>query len=178
MNFFKVYCDQFEDVPFVGADARQGWTWLLLMNFCARQENGGTINNARSKPDAVWTRNGISPADLKDGGGLWEWHGDDLAVLGYDVAAEDKCRANRELAAKGGIASGKSRRKKRNEANASANASTDREKERKKDARVAAHSPGAASGDAAGKKTEEATEEEIGEAIASMRQMLTGKGEA
>lgn len=82
-------------------------TWVLLYAYCAQHENSGRIRNCRNWAPMTWAlvTRGTTP---KDHCPLWRWHGDDLVLVGYDLANQDLAQRKRA----GGKLTQKRRREK------------------------------------------------------------------
>lgn len=81
---------------FADAEPEQRADALMLAFYCAQVLNHGVMVGARQWTDWQWvTRVRIRQAPGADAPGLWQWQGDDLRVLCYDVEYEAKCLARR-----------------------------------------------------------------------------------
>ncbi len=88
-------------------------TWLCLLAYCAEQENGGVIKDAKSRTDRAWQQLcRITLKELSRKSKLWHWDGDDLVVLHYPKHVEEFAKERRRSGQKGGIKSGIVRREK------------------------------------------------------------------
>ena len=97
MNWLNLGMIFLDDEPFAGAEAVDRGTWVSLLKYCAKVENGGRITGA-----ALWkTRKserilGVSEEEThREAAGLWEIDGEDIVVLGYPADQEAKVKAKR-----------------------------------------------------------------------------------
>jgi hypothetical protein len=96
---------------FMGSDRCDQAVWLLLIAFCADQENGGRIVGCRKwKPHAWLPTVGVSFDEVDHECDLWLWDGDDLIAHGYSIETEEKTRTLRERGRIAGQKSGEARK--------------------------------------------------------------------
>lgn len=96
---------------FIGAEPIERATWLSLLGYCADQENGGRIQKCSTWKDRTWQQTcGVTAAEVALKSTLWHWEDVDLLVEFYPIDKEKELKAKRLAGAKGGVASGKTRR--------------------------------------------------------------------
>ncbi len=96
----------------MGSERQEQAVWLLLITYCADQENSGRIVGCRQwKPGAWLPTIGVSFDEVDHACDLWTWDGDDLIVHKYSVETEEKTRTLRERGRLGGLRSGEARKK-------------------------------------------------------------------
>jgi len=106
MEWINIEIKTLEQPEFRRVKPAIGWTWIRLLAYCHRNENGGKIVAAKHWRKRDWIICvGISQKSISSGSLLWRWEGDDLIVKGYPVQKE------REVIAKrlGGVKGSKSR---------------------------------------------------------------------
>jgi len=97
---------------FMGSDRPDQAAWLLLIAFCADQENGGRIVGCRKwKPHAWLPTVGVAFDEVDHECDLWMWDRDDLIVHNYSIETEEKTRTLRERGRLAGKKSGEARQK-------------------------------------------------------------------
>ena len=107
MDYLNLYLPELESPDFLTATTEQLATWLYLVAYCARQENGGKITGCRKWEPQHWERIvRINANTVHDETALWSWADDSLCVRFYPLRQEDKCRANRESGKRGGRPAG------------------------------------------------------------------------
>lgn len=80
-------------------------TWLMLLTYCAEQENGGTISGAGQWKDRTWQQTcGVTLREVRRPSRLWNWEGADLHLWGYPAEKELIVQRKREAASAGGKA--------------------------------------------------------------------------
>lgn len=88
---------------YIGADPSARATWLNLMLWCAEQENGGTIADARAWSDRRWQQTcGVTAHEVTAAAPLVAWTGDSVTVWGYPAEKQAEVQAKREAGRKGG----------------------------------------------------------------------------
>ena len=123
---------------YIGSEPRARSAWLNVMLWCAQQENGGRIEQARDWKDRQWQQTcGVTRREVDSADRLLHWDGDALMVWNYPADKEHIVRKKREIGRTGGIKSGVARSTKSEpkaeaetkqtvQANGQANGSTER----------------------------------------------------
>lgn len=129
MDWINIHTGTMHSEAVLDASPVQLATWLKLLHYCCLQENGGRLTGAKAFDDRKWLRMAnVTKEEVQDGDRLWRWRGEDLLVSFYPSDKELIVKRNREVGAKGGKASGQSRREHRmphmDEASASSAASS------------------------------------------------------
>lgn len=88
---------------FIGSEPVDRSTHVMLLAFCAFQENGGIIQGCRDWKDRKWQQiAAVTREEVKRECDLWTWNGDDLHVNFYPAEKEVIVKAKRELARENG----------------------------------------------------------------------------
>ena len=116
MKYFSVHNSDLESEEFLSATDSQVATWLWLHAYCSKQLNGGEIRNAKSLPDALWTRHGISREVIHADSPLWFWEGENLILSFYDQHGQEVYEKK--------VAGGKERARRRYSSTPSSNLSS------------------------------------------------------
>lgn len=96
---------------YIGSEPTQRGTWLNLLCYCCEQENSGIITNCAGWKDRQWQQTaGVTLEEVQSSCDLWQWHGNDLAVLFYPADKQAEVQAKREAGRRGGKKSGQARR--------------------------------------------------------------------
>ena len=123
---------------YIGSEPRARSAWLNVMLWCAQQENGGRIEQARDWKDRQWQQTcGVTRREVDSADRLLQWDGQALNVWNYPADKEHIVREKRDIGRAGGIKSGVARSSKSEpkgeaeakqtvEPNGQANASTER----------------------------------------------------
>lgn len=110
MQWLNLNVELLSAPEFILAEPVDRATWLCLLVYCVRQENGGVIEGCAEWKSRTWeqicavTKEEISRKSL-----LWEWEENDLRVWGYPSDKEREVRAMRRGGRKGGLKSGAKR---------------------------------------------------------------------
>lgn len=97
MVYLNLHLPTLESEAFLHASREQIATWLLLMAYCAKQENGGVIKGAKQWAPATWFL--VIRADTPhESSTLWTWKGDNLVVLHYPQKQEFIIQHRRAIA--------------------------------------------------------------------------------
>lgn len=111
MNWLNIHTAVLRSPAFIGSEPVARATWLYVFAFCAEQENGGRIIGARAWKDRQWQQTcGVTIAEVESSHPLLSWEADDLIVNSYPKQREKEVKAKRTAGAKGGRASGRSRK--------------------------------------------------------------------
>lgn len=104
MNWINLAVSFMEDHEFESAETLDVGTWIRLLKYCGKIENGGRITGARLWKSCGWIRTvGITEEEVhREAAGLWKFEDDDLVVFGYPADQEEKVRKNRENGKLGG----------------------------------------------------------------------------
>ena len=95
---------------YIGSEPRARSAWLNVMLWCAQQENGGRIEQARDWKDRQWQQTcGVTRREVDSAERLLHWDGDALMVWNYPADKEHIVRKKREIGRTGGIKSGVAR---------------------------------------------------------------------
>lgn len=95
---------------YIGSEPRARSAWLNVILWCAQQENGGRIKQARDWKDRQWQQTcGVTRREVDSAERLLHWDGDDLMVWNYPADKEHIVRQKREIGRTGGIKSGVAR---------------------------------------------------------------------
>lgn len=97
MNWLNFPTSAIQRAEMASAEPVEIGVWFRLSCYCALQENGGVIKNARKWVDRQWlVTAGVTLADVDMPTGLWSWnsHGS-LTVALYPVAKEREVAAKR-----------------------------------------------------------------------------------
>lgn len=108
MEFLNLHASILDSPEVVGAEPIDRGTWLMLLRYCAGQENGGKILDCRTWKDRKWQQLArVTLAEVNRSSDLWTWHGEDLSVLHYPLEQESIVRLKRETARTNGRAGGR-----------------------------------------------------------------------
>lgn len=92
---------------YIGSEPRARAAWLNVSLWCAQQENGGRIDNARGWKDRQWQQTcGVTRREVDSANRLLTWDGDTLKVWNYPADKEQIVRERREIGRSGGLKSG------------------------------------------------------------------------
>lgn len=120
MEYLNLKMSALGDIRYLGSPPLVRATWLNLLAYCARQENGGRIEDCQHWGDHTWAQiAGLKKREVHAASRLWEWQETALVVWGYPIENQRVCEIRRAIGRTGGIASGSSRRSSKREANAS-----------------------------------------------------------
>ena len=98
---------------YIGSEPRARSAWLNVMLWCAQQENGGRIEQAREWKDRQWQQTcGVTRREIDSADRLLQWDGQALNVWNYPADKEHIVREKRDIGRAGGIKSGVSRSSK------------------------------------------------------------------
>lgn len=94
MKYLNLDLSDLRSMDVLGEAPQERATWLMLMAYCADQENGGTIRDCAGWKDRKWQQGvKVTLAEVQSESALWEWSGDDLIVHLYPVEHEAKAKA-------------------------------------------------------------------------------------
>jgi hypothetical protein len=103
MEFINIHTSAIDSMDFIRCAPPQRAAWLLLLRFCAGQENGGKIVGAREWGDTTWQQLcRVKLREVKNDCGLFFWDGADLIVNFYPSEQEKKVISNRKVGGLGG----------------------------------------------------------------------------
>jgi len=103
MNWLNIHTDTLRSEEYLGADPVERATWLSLLGWCATQENGGLIKDAREWKDRKWQQVcGITKSEVETASELYEFMNRDLLVRYYPGESEAAVIAKRLAGKKGG----------------------------------------------------------------------------
>lgn len=92
---------------FIGAEPVDRSTHIMLLAYCASQENGGVIAGAAAWKDRKWQQlAAVTRDETRRECDLWHWQENDLHVRFYPADKEQEVRAKREIAKTNGRKSG------------------------------------------------------------------------
>lgn len=84
MEYINLHRSVLASSEFVGAEPVDRATWIMLLDFCCGQENGGVIKGCGLWSEKLWIQAiKIDSASVKKNCPLWRWDGDDLVVAFY-----------------------------------------------------------------------------------------------
>lgn len=113
MDWLNLKTSTLNAPEFVGCDPRARATWLSVSLWCALQENGGRVVNAKRWKDRQWQQTcGVSLREVNAAVPLLTWDGDDLVVWNYPRDKQEVVSINRETGRLGGLASARARAEK------------------------------------------------------------------
>jgi hypothetical protein len=117
MNWLNIPIAVIRAPEYAGSDPVPRATWLNLMAYCAEQENGGRIVDARRWKDRQWQQTcGVTLAEVDEECELWRWNGDDILVWGYPEDKEAEVRQRRDAAKVNGGRGGRVKKPEQTEA--------------------------------------------------------------
>lgn len=103
MNWLNLPVSLSRSPEYIGADKDQRSTWFSLINYCAEQENGGTITNCRRWKSRQWEQScAVTSDEVARECDLFWWDGDDLNVAFYPIGREKQVKDGRAGGLKGG----------------------------------------------------------------------------
>lgn len=118
MEYLNLKLSTLGDIRYIGSPPIFRATWLNLLAYCAKMENGGLIENCLKWGDGTWGQiAGLKRKEVYAAATLWEWEGENLRVWGYPIENQRICHIRREIGRAGGRASGSSRRSSKHEPN-------------------------------------------------------------
>ena len=99
MEWINLHTSVLDSPEFIGADPVDRATWLCLMRYCAGQENGGVIGDAKAWSDRRWQQLArVTLREVKRTCPLWRWDADSLRVAFYNPDKEEEVRRLRSQA--------------------------------------------------------------------------------
>ena len=105
MEWIKLDCNTSVTPEYGGSEPVVRATWLNLMLYCGKQENGGRIQDCASWPDRMWQQIcGVTKDETRLECALYTWDGDDLIVAFYPIKAEEIVQSRREAGKAGASA--------------------------------------------------------------------------
>lgn len=108
MEFLNLHASVLDSPEVVGAEPIDRGTWLMLLRYCAGQENGGVILACRAWKDRKWQQLAkVTLAEVNRASDLWTWAGEDLHVRHYPITQELAVRAKRDIARSNGRRGGR-----------------------------------------------------------------------
>ncbi len=103
MNYLNIHTDTLRGVDVIGAEPDERATWLMLLGWCATQENGGVIEDCESWRDRQWQQIcGVTEEEVKTISKLYGFKDGNLVVNHYPIDAENAVKAKRESGKRGG----------------------------------------------------------------------------
>ena len=108
MKWINLETKMLDSETFIDCDPAQRGIWLCLMNYCAKQDNGGIIQNCTEWADRKWLQLcGVTKAEIENPCSLfWLTESGDLHVFGYPKEKEQEVRIKSisgKLGGKGGL---------------------------------------------------------------------------
>ena len=98
MDWLNLHTKELDSPEVVGAEPIDRGTWLMLLRYCAGQENGGVIRDCRGWKDRKWQQLArVTLAEVNRECDLWNWSGDDLAVTHYPLEKEQEVKHLRAI---------------------------------------------------------------------------------
>lgn len=120
MEFINIHIAHLNSAAFKGSEPICRATWLMLLQFCCTQENGGRIESCHEWGDRRWQQIcAVTLKEVRTKCDLWSWEGPDLVVAFYPAKKEAEVRAKREAGVQTAT------RRWRPQADSSATSSTD-----------------------------------------------------
>lgn len=117
MEYLNLKLSTLGDIRYIGSPPIFRATWINLLAYCAKMENGGLIETCLQWGDGTWGQiAGLKRKEVNAVSTLWEWEGENLRVWGYPIENQRICHIRREIGRAGGRASGSSRRSTKHEA--------------------------------------------------------------
>jgi len=99
MEYLNIHCTVIESPEFKRSEPVDRATWLCLLHYCAKQENGGVLADCVNWSDREWIEVcGVTLAEVSRPSRLWRWMGESLEVFGYPHKQEQVVQQKRELA--------------------------------------------------------------------------------
>jgi hypothetical protein len=96
MEFINIHSAHLNSAAFKGAEPVCRATWLMLLQFCCTQENGGRISECQEWGDRRWQQIcAVTLKEVRTKCELWNWDGKDLVVAFYPSKKEAEVRAKR-----------------------------------------------------------------------------------
>jgi hypothetical protein len=118
MEYLNLKLSTLGDIRYIGSPPVFRATWLNLLAYCAKMENGGLIETCLKWGDGTWGQiAGLKRKEVHAVSTLWEWEGENLRVWGYPIENQRIYHLRREIGRTGGLKSGESRRSTKIEAN-------------------------------------------------------------
>ena len=103
MEWLNIHSSILDSPEMIGSEPVDRATWLMLMRYCAGQENGGRIASCRDWGDRKWQQVcRVTLQEIARISELWHWEEDCLVVHGYPKEKESIVVAKREAGRKGG----------------------------------------------------------------------------
>lgn len=97
MEFINIHSAHLNSAAFKGAEPVCRATWLMLLQFCCTQENGGRIESCHEWGDRRWQQIcAVTLKEVRTKCELWRWEGNDLIVEFYPSKKEAEVRAKRQ----------------------------------------------------------------------------------
>ncbi len=101
MEYFKINVADLDSVEFRGATPIQHSAWLVLMRYCAGQENDGRILDAATWNARRWSHVvGLQRKVIMAESPLWWFDGNDLVVRFYPLQSQEAYHAKSDNARK------------------------------------------------------------------------------
>ncbi len=103
MDWINIHTSTLDSADFIRCHPDQRAAWLMLLRYCAGQENGGRIVGARPWGDTTWQQMcRVRKKEVQKDCALFIWDGDDLVVNYYPIHGEQRASNSRENGKKGG----------------------------------------------------------------------------
>lgn len=96
MNYLNIEIALLRSPEFSGAEPHHQAVWLKLLAYCADQETGGMIRDARKWKPFQWQYIGIDPAFLEEECPLWRIEVGHLRVWGYPIKQQQEMQKKRK----------------------------------------------------------------------------------
>lgn len=108
MDWLNLHIPLLRSPQFIGSDPVDRSTWIMLLTYCAQQENGGRIEDCAGWKDRKWQQlAAVTFAEVRRETELWKWDGTALVVEHYPVNKEAEVKAKREIARTNGRTGGR-----------------------------------------------------------------------
>ena len=103
MEWLNLHVSVLDSDEVKGSEPIDRATWLMLLRYCAGQENGGVIIECREWADRKWQQLcAVTRAEIERNSILWSWDGDNLVLNHYPAEKEHEVKTNRKNGRKGG----------------------------------------------------------------------------
>lgn len=113
MHWLNIETRTLHAPEYIGVDPSARATWLNLMLWCAEQENGGIIPDARSWTDRRWQQTcGVTAAEVAAASPLVRFEADAVHLAFYPLAQQQTVLAKRKVAQANGLLGGRPARLK------------------------------------------------------------------
>lgn len=108
MEYLNIPTALFSSPAFIGAEPVQRATWISLLGWSVKQENGGIIPACRDWNDRRWMQTcGVTHEEVQHECELFQWKGKSLHIWGYPHQVQATIELKREIARKNGKLGGR-----------------------------------------------------------------------